>query len=48
MAVAVLAAGCAAITCGAAGSTPFSLNSYSQTWGVALIITPSYGWLHGP
>ncbi len=34
--------------CGTAGSTPFSLNSYSQTWGVALIITPSYSWIHGP
>jgi hypothetical protein len=25
-----------------------TVSSYSQTWGVSLIVTPSYGWLHLP
>jgi hypothetical protein len=29
------------------GSTLFSLTSYTQTWGLAVIITPSYSWFHG-
>ena len=34
--------------CGpAATPTILSVTSYSQTWGLSLIITPSYGWLHG-
>jgi hypothetical protein len=34
--------------CGpAATPTTLSVTSYSETWGASLIITPSYGWLHG-
>jgi hypothetical protein len=34
--------------CGpAATTTTLSLTSYSQSWGLSLIITPSYGFLHG-
>jgi hypothetical protein len=29
-------------------ATPFSVTDYSQTWGISLIFTPSYGWLHSP
>ena len=28
------------------GAPVFSLDSYSQSWGASLIITPSIGWLH--
>ena len=28
------------------GAPTFSLESYSQSWGASLIITPSIGWLH--
>jgi hypothetical protein len=34
--------------CGpAATPTTLSVTSYSQTWGLSLIITPSFGWMHG-
>jgi hypothetical protein len=34
--------------CGpAATPTTLSVTSYSQTWGLSLIITPSFAWLHG-
>ena len=34
--------------CGpAATPTALSVTSYSQSWGASLMITPSYGWLHG-
>ena len=33
--------------CGpAATTTTLSVTSYSQTWGLSLIITPSFAWLH--
>ena len=44
----LLSAGTPTATCTGCGpGTPFSLTSYSQSWGAALIITPSYSWLHG-
>jgi len=34
--------------CGpAATPTTLSVTSYSQPWGLSLIITPSFGWMHG-
>jgi hypothetical protein len=48
----LLSAGTPTATCGGcgltnSGSATFSLTAYSQSWGLALIITPSYSWLHG-
>jgi hypothetical protein len=44
----LLSAGTPTATCTGCGpGTTFSLNSYSQSWGAALIITPSYSWFHG-
>ncbi len=44
----LLSSGTPTATCTGCGpGTTFSLTSYSQSWGAALIITPSLSWSHG-